>query len=418
MEKAILVGIQLSKARRADIEESLEELSRLAETAGVRPVQVVIQNRKKLDPATVVGAGKALELKEAAQKTGARALIFDEDLKPAQQKNLAEITGVKIVDRPQLILDIFAKRARSKEGILQVERARLEYFMPRITERYGRFEQQTGGIGTRRGPGEKKLAVEQSRLRDRIALLDKEIENIRFHRGILRQKRLDSGQPVVAIAGYTNAGKSTLLNTLSSGHEVYADNKLFATLDPTTRQVKLPGGRIALFTDTVGFIKKLPHALVAAFRATLEEITLSSCLVHVIDASQKDYEHQVKTVLKVLKELKAENIPSINVYNKSDLLTKEQKRKFSRAGGLLISARYGEGLKELLERIESIVVPRAYPHDMKIPYAGTKILGQIYKLAVVKKQEYLAKAVKLRIECTDEHWKMINKLIAADGGRE
>ena len=443
-EKVILVGLQLPKTKRHDIEDSLAELARLAQTAGAKPELTVIQHRPKIDPAYFIGIGKAHELKILAAEKNIRTVIFDEELKPAQQKNLEELLDVKVVDRSRLILDIFAKRARSKEGILQVERAQIEYFLPRITERFGRFEQQTGGIGTR-GPGEKKLEVDQRHLRSRLAMLDREIEAISFHRSVLRQKRIDSGQPVVAIAGYTNAGKSTLLNTLSGSREVYpvknqdiaarpqgmkwqsnslrayyvthadsdgvyADNKLFATLDPTTRQVKFPGGRIALFTDTVGFIKKLPHSLIAAFRATLEEITLSSCLVHVIDASQPDYEQQVMTVLKVLKELKADKLPTINVYNKADLLSKETRQKLKRSGALLISARSGEGIKELLERIENIVVPRTYSHTLSIPYSKTDIVGKIFKLAVVKKQDYGAKGLKLTVECTDEHWKMIQKV--------
>ncbi|MFH1368890.1 MAG: GTPase HflX [Elusimicrobiota bacterium] len=452
MERAILLGLQLPKTKRNEVEDSIAELSRLAETAGAKPELTVIQKRHKTDPAYLIGAGKALELKELAREKNIKTIIFDEELKPVQQKNLEEAVEAKIIDRSRLILDIFAKRARSKEGILQVERAQLEYFLPRITERFGRFEQQTGGIGTR-GPGEKKLEVDQRRVRERIALLDREIESVRFHRGVLRQKRLDSGQPVVTIAGYTNAGKSTLLNALSgatpgtdknrgvypvknqdiagfipgknrqsNSHKayyaareisngVYADDKLFATLDPTTRQVKLPNGRIALFTDTVGFIKKLPHSLVAAFHATLEEISLSSCLVHVIDASHADYENQVRTVLSVLKELGAEKIPVINVYNKADLLLKEQRARLSRDGALLISARFGNGVEQLLSRIENIVVPKVYRHSIRVPYSKTRLLGQIHKLAVVKKREYTEKNVKLNIETTKEHWNKIRQIL-------
>jgi GTP-binding protein HflX len=415
MEKVILVGLRLPKTKKTEISESLEELARLAETAGASPEMTIIQNRQKMDPAYLIGEGKAREIGEIAKREDIHTIIFDEELKPGQQKNLEELTGAKIVDRTRLILDIFAKRARSKEGILQVERAQTAYFLPRITERFGRFEQQTGGIGTR-GPGEKKLEVDQRRLRDKLATLDREIEEIRNQRGVVRQKRIESGQPVISIVGYTNAGKSTLLNALNAGtsrasHSVYADNKLFATLDPTTRQVKLPGGRIALFTDTVGFIRKLPHGLVAAFRATLEEITLASCLVHVIDVSHPNYEEQVRTVLGVLRELKAENIPAISVYNKADLLTKEQAARSLRNYALLISAKNGTGINELLERIENIVVPKALPRKLSVPYAEHDILSGIYRLAVVKKREYGEKGIKLSLEATNENWEKIQSIV-------
>ena len=416
MEKAILVGIRLPKTKKPEMSESLEELERLTETAGADPVMTIIQNRQKLDPAYLIGEGKAREIGETAKRENIQTIIFDEELKPGQQKNLEELTGAKIVDRTRLILDIFAKRARSKEGILQVERAQTAYFLPRITERFGRFEQQTGGIGTR-GPGEKKLEVDQRRLRDKLASLDREIEEIRNQRGIVRQKRIESGQPVVSIVGYTNAGKSTLLNALSNAHDghhgadVYADNKLFATLDPTTRQVRLPGGRVALFTDTVGFIRKLPHGLVAAFRATLEEITLAGCLVHVIDISHPNYEQQVRTVLGVLKELKAENIPAISVYNKADLLTKEQSKRILRSHALLISARDGTGIEELLERVEQAVSPKAFPRKLSVPFTKNEILSRIYKLAVVNKREYGAKGLTLSLEATDENWKKIQSIV-------
>lgn len=413
MERAILVGLQLPKTRKKDVEDSLAELTRLAETAGASPEETIIQRRAKIDPAYLIGRGKAGELKLLAEARDIHTFIFDEDLKPSQQKNLEELTGAKIIDRSRLILDIFAKRARSKEGILQVERAQLEYFLPRITERFGRFEQQTGGIGTR-GPGEKKLEVDQRRLRDRLALLDREIEHIRNQRGVLRQKRIDSGQPVVALVGYTNAGKSTLLNSLNArgaGRAVYADDKLFATLDPTTRQVKLPGGRNVLFTDTVGFIKKLPHGLIAAFRATLEEITLATCLVHVIDASHPNSEEQVRTVLGVLKELDAGSIPSISAYNKADALTKDQAARFARRGALMISAKTGAGLRELLSRVEGIVMPKLRPRSFTLPYEKSAALGDVYRMSVVRKADYGQKGVKLAVDATDENWKKLQNRI-------
>lgn len=410
MEKAILVGLHLPGSTRIDVLNSINELSRLAETAGAKPEDIIIQGRNKIDPAYFIGKGKASELKEKIEKTKIKTIFFDEDLKPVQQKNLEELIGAKIVDRSRLILDIFSKRARSKEGILQVERAQLEYFLPRITARFGTFEQQTGGIGTR-GPGERKLEVDQRRVRERIAHLDREIKSISFHRNVSRQKRLATEQPVIAIVGYTNAGKSTFLNSLVGQSSVYADDKLFATLDPTTRKVKMPGGRTVLFTDTVGFIKKLPHTLVAAFKSTLEEITLSNCILHIIDASQPDYEEQVSTVLKVLKELNADQIPMVNVYNKADIISYKLKNQFKKHDSILISARNNMGIEDLLKRVEDIVIPKVYPHKLTIPYKDNKFISAVHKLAVVKKQKYTSKGVSLNIEATDIHWEKIKTIV-------
>lgn len=355
MEKALLVGIQLPKVNRDEVEGSLAELLRLTETAGATAAGTVIQRRESIDPAYFIGRGKAEELRDLLAEKGVRTVIFDEDLRPAQQKNLEELLNAKIIDRTRLILDIFAHRARSREGRLQVERAELEYYMPRLSNRGVALDNQVGGIGTRRGPGEKKLEVDQRRIRSRMTRLDREIEKIRKHRELLRQRRRESGRPVVAIVGYTNAGKSTLLNTLNRANPVYADDKLFATLDPTTRQVRFPDGRFALFTDTVGFINKLPHSLVAAFRATLEETRLADCLLHLVDVSHPDFDKQAASVHRVLKELDADKVPLITVYNKADALTHEQRERCASEGYFLVSARTGDGVDELLRRIEAIL---------------------------------------------------------------
>jgi GTP-binding protein HflX len=410
MEKAILIGIQLPKTRKAVLENSLSELSRLAETAGARPVEKIIQKREAPDPAYLIGRGKAEELREIVRESGICSLIFDDDLKPGQQKNLEELIEAKIIDRTRLILDIFAQRAHSREGILQVERAQLAYYLPRLTKKGTTLDNQVGGIGTR-GPGERKLEVDQRRIRDRVALLDREIEQIREHRSLLRQKRTESGQPIIAIVGYTNAGKSTLLNTLSHNADVYADDKLFATLDPTTRQVRLPGGRIALFTDTVGFIEKLPHSLIAAFRATLEEITRANCLLHLVDISHPACSEQVKTVLHVLKELNAEHIPVLTVYNKADLLPEAKRRKLEREHCFLLSAKTGQGMNELLARIADIVTPRLAPHRISIPYGDSDKLARVFDWAVVRKQTYDEKGVTLYFESTPGHWQKIRALL-------
>ena len=374
--------------------------TRLAETAGAEASETVIQNKSSIDPAYFIGKGKAGEIGRLAQSKNIRTVIFDEELKPAQQKNLEELLGVKIIDRTRLILDIFAKRARSKEGILQVELAQLNYLLPRITEKFGRFEQQTGGIGTR-GPGERKLEVDQRKIRDKISLLNKEIASVSLHRELLRKKRIQSGGPsVVTIVGYTNAGKSTLLNALGKGKKVYADDKLFATLDPTTRRVNLPHGRMILVTDTVGFINKLPHSLVAAFRATLEEIVYSNCIIHLADISHKDWRMQFNVVNDVLKELGAEKVPNLVVYNKADMLSERQKHKFKNEGKILISAKTGEGIPQMLENLENILSPKLASHRFTLPYTMNNRIHDLYKLTVIKNQKYTEKGIMFSVEST------------------
>jgi GTP-binding protein HflX len=416
MEKAILVGVQLPDTNMREVNDSMAELARLAETAGYLPEIKIIQKRAKLDPGLFIGKGKALEISEMAAQSGIKFVLFDEDLKPAQNKNLSELMKLNVVDRTRLILDIFARRARTKEGKLQVELAEFNYLLPRLTEKFGTFEQQTGGVGRMggisRGPGERKLEVDQRIIKDRISDLNKEIEIIRKKRQILRHNRIESGLPTVAIVGYTNAGKSTLLNTLSKKSPVYADDKLFATLDPTTHKVELPGGRDVLFTDTVGFIKKLPHGLVAAFRATLEEITHSHCILHLVDASSGDYEKQMETTMDVLKELEATNIPIVTVYNKADLLSAIQMKRLKRDNAFLVSAKTGKGLKKMLEHIEKIVVPKVELHKFVLSFPKNDFLGKIYRLSVVKKQKYTEKGIELEIKCSSQQWNIIKEMIS------
>ena len=293
-----------------------------------------------------------------------------------------------------------------------MELAQLSYLLPRITERFGRFERQTGGIGSR-GPGERKLEVDQRRIRDRISDLNKEIDALKDHRQVLRKKRVESGGPgVAAIVGYTNAGKSTLLNSLSGGKKVYADDKLFATLDPTTRRVGLPSGRMILVTDTVGFINKLPHDLVAAFRATLEEIVHSNCIIHLIDISHADWQAQLDVVNSVLKELGADKVPTIYVYNKADLLEDRRKRAFKREGRILISAKTGHGIPEMLATLDNVFSPKLKPHRFTLLYSSNNKIGDIYRLAIINKQKYTDKGISFSVESTPEHWEIIKSLLA------
>ena len=336
-------------------------------------------------------------------------MIFDFDLAPAQQRNLEKEISAKILDRTHLILDIFAQRARTREGILQVELAQLNYRLPRLGGLGIKLSQQAGGIGTR-GPGERMLDVDRQHLRERIRRLRTEIEHIRGHRERAREDRRSIPLPQVALVGYTNAGKSTLLNALmrADGHSIYADDKLFATLDPTTRRVKLPGGRQSLFTDTVGFIQKLPHHLVAAFRATLEEVTQARLLVHVVDGSNPDYPEQMRTVEQVLKELGGDKIPRLTVYNKSDRLTDEELHSLDRHDDLLISAAKGTGISAFLKAVEAELDANLIEVTFDLPYGRRELLAQVYKAGKVLEETSNAGGTTLRIKIDPANWRRIS----------
>jgi len=412
MEKVISVGLQRSNADAAAVQSSLDELERLVETAGGTVIETHIQKRDRPDPATFIGKGKTQELAERVERHHAQALVFDDELKPGQQQNLEEAIGAKIIDRTRLILDIFAQRARTREGIFQVELAQMQYLLPRITAKFGRFEQQTGGIGTR-GPGERKLEVDKRRVRERIVHLKAQIEKIKRERGQQRAMRGFTPVPLVALAGYTNAGKSSLLNALmaraqgqgtSQERPVYADDKLFATLDPTTRRVRLPGGdtagthgRTVLFSDTVGFIRKLPTALIAAFRATLEEVSAADLLVHVIDASDPDWAAQEKAVLEILDELGQAGLSRITAFNKMDLLSPSQKSTFTTREGILISTRTGEGLTDLLKAVEHRLAAGWIEKDLELTHNEGSQLSEIYNTMEVLSKRTTARGISLRV---------------------
>ena len=368
------------------------------------------QERERRDPATLIGSGKIEEIADAVREHGLTAVVFNEDLTPSQLQNLQERIPAKIIDRTRLILDIFAQRARTREGKMQVELAQLNYLLPRITEKFGRFEQQTGGIGTR-GPGERKLEVSQRRMRDRISRLRGDMEAIRTQRNLHRAHREGGPLPLVALVGYTNAGKSTLLNALhgTQGTQVYADDKLGATLDPTTRRVKLKSGRPSLFVDTVGFIQKLPTHLVAAFRATLEEVRDADVLVHVTDASDLNAPEQFKVVEDVVKNLEAEKVPSLVLFNKADRLTSVQRDNHLRLGHLLVSAKTGEGLQTLLEQVEGVLDSSLTEHEVLLPHDRRDLVHRLYETGHVLEEKSVARGVRLRVRVDDKNWGFVEK---------
>lgn len=346
-----MVALRLPAQHRWEVEDSIEELAQLAESAGARVSQMVIQEREGLDSRLLIGKGKAQELKKVCQD-GIDLVVFDDDLTGAQQRNLEELLGVKVLDRPGLILDIFAQRARTKEGKLQVELAQLNYLLPRLVGAWSRLSRLGGGIGTR-GPGETKLEVDRRRIRRRIAKVQGDLEKVRRHRALLRRPRRRSFLPTIALVGYTNAGKSTLLNAMTRA-DVPVEDRLFATLDPTIRLLRLPGGKKVLLSDTVGFIRKLPHQLIAAFKATLEEVVEADLLLHVIDTSSPRMEAQVHEVDRVLEELGIPDKPLLRAYNKIDLLGGLEATARMSLGrqGVAVSALTGEGIEGLRQKVQ------------------------------------------------------------------
>src|SRR5436853_2992304 len=388
-ERALLIGLERQGVSKWDLQDSLEELRELASSAGAKVVDTVTQKLQKPTAPYYIGRGKAESIKESCQHRQVTSVIFDDELSPAQGRNLENLLSRKVLDRTQLILDIFAQRARSREGRLQIELAQLQYLLPRLTRMWHHLSRQTGGIGTR-GPGETQLEVDRRRVQERISRLERELEGVRKTRAVQRQGRKRHQWPVAAVVGYTNAGKSTLLNLLT-GAEVVTENKLFATLDPTTRSFILPNKQRVLLTDTVGFLRKLPHTLIESFKATLEEVSEADLLIHVVDLSHSRVDDQIEAVDNVVKELNAFGKQMLIVFNKIDNLGNRELietylRRFP--GSVAISARTGENVNKLVQALQDSLSAWRLRSSFKIPASESALIAEIHRVGHVLELKY------------------------------
>ncbi len=392
-EKVILVGV--SEQDGDDAEDSVAELAELVRTAGATVVGTLIQKRELIHPGTYVGTGKVAEIAELVAQTGATGIVCDDELSPAQLKNLEELLDTKVMDRTLIILDIFAARATTSEGKIQVELAQLKYRLSRLTGLGRSMSRLGGGIGTR-GPGEKKLEMDRRLIKDRIAQLNRELKEVRKHREITRAQREKKQVPVAAIVGYTNAGKSTLLNHLTDA-DVLEEDKLFATLDPTTRVLTLPGRQEILLTDTVGFIRKLPHHLIEAFRSTLEEAKYADYILHVVDASNPQREKQMHIVYETLYNLDIQGKTIITLFNKQDKVTNEEPlRDFKADYTLPIAAKSGQGFAELEELLCKLLRDNKILLERVIPYDKAGVIQQIRRQGELLAEEYQADGIYVK----------------------
>ena len=397
-ERVFLIGLELKSRSTSEIEESLEELAELAQTAGG---VVAGAGRQKLETpvaGTFIGSGKAVEFAKQCKELDVDTVIFDDDLSGAQARNLEKIFECKILDRTALILDIFAQRARTREGKLQVEFAQLEHLLPRLTRYWGHLSRQSGGIGMRGGEGESQLEADRRKVSERIDRIRVELDTVRKQRATQRAGRQRNQWPLASIVGYTNAGKSTLLNTLT-GAAVLAEDTLFATLDPTTRRLRLPTNQNVLLSDTVGFIRKLPHDLVEAFKATLEEVVEADLLIHVVDISHPQADEQIAAVNAVLEELGALHKPTLTVFNKIDRFQMEgglarQRERFPNA--VAISAKTGEGVAGLLAEIGTALRPIREFVELKIPHDKPEVMARLHAVAQVIERDYQGQAARFK----------------------
>lgn len=395
-ERVILVGVNEGGDEK-EVRESLDELGELVKTAGAEPVAVLVQNREKIHPGTYIGKGKIEELRNAISLSQATGIVCDDELSPAQLKNLEQELETKVMDRTLIILDILAGRAMTREGKIQVELAQLKYRASRLVGLRSSLSRLGGGIGTR-GPGEKKLEIDRRLINDRISVLRREVEELKNHRSLAREKRSRNPIPVVAIVGYTNAGKSTLLNTLTDAG-ILAEDKLFATLDPTTRNYKLPGGQEVLLTDTVGFIRKLPHHLIDAFRSTLEEARYADLILHVVDSSSEQMDAHMDIVYETLKNLDVRDKQIITFFNKMDKLPENADRIFKdlRADRTVCgSIKENQGLQELVDVLEKMISERSIYVEKVIPYAEAGKIQLIRQYGQLLGEEYTEGGIAIK----------------------
>ncbi len=388
-ETALLIGVQQSRAREWEVREHLEELGRLCRTAGARVDGSLLCRVGRIHPAYYVGPGKAREIADRVRAESIATVVFDDDLSPAQGRNLEDLIGAKVIDRTQVILHIFAQHARTREGRMQVELAQLEYLLPRLRRMWTHLERQKGGMGMH-GPGEKQLELDRRRILERIDRFRGSLQSVRRHRAEQRRGRRRHGWGLVSLVGYTNAGKSTLLNSLT-GAAVVADDALFATLDPTTRRLRLPNHQQVLLTDTVGFIRKLPHGLVESFKATLEEVTQADLLVHVVDAAHPQVEEQLAAVDTVLRELGVQDKPVLYAMNKMDqpeARARARALSAARRPAVEVSALRGSGLDALCDAISDRLRDRATRARVAIPMSEARLLSAIRSGATLFRSDY------------------------------
>lgn len=395
-QRALLVGTGAGTRSTDEAEASLDELSLLADTAGAEPVERVLQRRDTPDPATYIGKGKAEELRALAEALDVDVVIFDDELSPAQQRNLEKLFARDVVDRVALILDIFAQHASSQEGMVQVELAQLRYRLPRLRGRGLALSQQGAGIGTR-GPGETQLEVDRRRILRRVTKLEHGLKRLAATRATQRKARRRRAMPTVALVGYTNAGKSTLLNRVTEA-SVLVEDRLFSTLDPTTRRLRLLGGEIVLLSDTVGFVRRLPHQLVEAFRSTLEEVADADLLLHVVDAGSDEGEAQIEAVHGVLREIGAGNVPELVVVNKVDAADPDTVRALLGAhpGAVSVSALTGEGIDKLLEAVATRLRSLARIIELSVPYGRGDVIAALHREGEVLVEVHENDATRLR----------------------